>query len=51
MAKTPTQIIDVILVVFLILVGLVGVWALDPELLSRGCNALPVILQQGLGCR
>jgi hypothetical protein len=51
MAKASTSVMDVILIVFLILVVVVGVWVFDPKLLVKGCEALPTILQQVSGCR
>ena len=51
MAQQSSPIFDVILIVFLILAVLLGIWVFDPELLVRGCYGLPSVLQRALGCR
>ena len=50
MAEASTSVIDVILIVFVILVVLITLWVFEPELLVRGCNVLPIVVQQLLGC-
>jgi hypothetical protein len=51
MAKQATPIFDAILVVFLILAVLIGLWVFAPKLLATGCQALPLVLQRVLSCR
>ncbi len=51
MAKQPTPIFDFILVVFLILAALLGIWVYEPELLPKICSALPILVQRVLDCR
>ena len=51
MAQQSPPTFDVLLIVFLILAVLLGVWVWAPELLSTGCHALPGVLQRASGCR